>query len=97
MGARRVFVALVMGVQAPPSRPTSTFARPGQGAGGFPLTQTRLPGAQWLQAEQSIPPPGGLSGPMRCGRVHVSTNGSSRPFWRQPEPYMWVHRRFKTA
>lgn len=88
-----VFVPL-FGVPAATVTATATFARLGK-ARVVPFTQTRLPGAQGYQLTVHPPLENFPGGDEEADALRIN-QWVEQEILRQPEQYMWVHRRFKT-
>lgn len=88
-----VFVPL-FGVPAATVTATATFARLGK-AQVVPFTQTRLPGGKGYQLTIHAPLQDFPSGADEADALRIN-QWVEQEILRQPEQYMWVHRRFKT-
>lgn len=88
-----VFVPL-FGVTAATVTATATFARLGK-ALVVPFTQTRLPAGQGYLLTVHPPLEGFPAGDEEADALRIN-QWVEQEILRQPEQYMWVHRRFKT-
>ncbi|EZQ18489.1 lipid A biosynthesis lauroyl acyltransferase [Halopseudomonas bauzanensis] len=88
-----VFVPL-FGIPAATVTATATFARLGK-ARVVPFTQTRLPGAQGYRLTVHPPLANFPQGDEEADALRIN-QWVEQEILRQPEQYMWVHRRFKT-